>query len=237
MRFPVLLTRPTDQSRRFCEAVRQRLGQDWPIVVSPLTRLVFLDPAVDLAGIAGLVFTSETAVAAFLRLSGRRDLRVWAVGPRTAEAAAAAGFQTCTGPGNAAGLADLLRAGPPAGKLLHVRGTESAFPLAETLNSAGTDTVQVVAYDQPPVPLSDEARTLLSGSGPVLVPLFSPRAAGLLRKAMTNGHAPLRVAAISDAVASAAQGLAADALVVARTPDSPGMLDALSFLADPAYRA
>jgi uroporphyrinogen-III synthase len=90
-----------------------------------------------------------------------------------------------------------------------------------------------VVYDQRAVPLTNEARRLLAGDRAVVVPLFSPRSADLLL-AQGPFAAPLRVAALSPAVAARAEGLCPERMVVAERPDGVAMMDAVaSLIADP----
>lgn len=233
----LLLTRPEPASRRFAGQARAALGADLPVVIAPLMATRFLEPELPAAVSDGapvrLVLTSETGVAAFCRLSARRDMPVWCVGPRSAEAARQAGFaDVLDGGGDAAILARQIAAegadGPP---LIHVRGRDVAGSLAQILGAAGIRLAEIIAYAQDAQPLDDAARSLLAGPAPVLLPLFSPRSARLLSEATGGGPtAPLLVAAISPAVADAASVLRPAALAVATSPDAEGILDALSTL-------
>jgi uroporphyrinogen-III synthase len=229
----LLLTRPKAQSLRFADAFAARFGADWPIVISPLTELVFLSPDLPQDQGRALIFTSETAVAAFARLTDRRDMTVFCVGPRTARVAAGAGF-TDVRAGDSDGLAltAAIIASGHAGPFLHVRGAHVARDLAGTLAAAGMQVEQVIAYDQPPLPMTPQAMGLMRSPGRVLLPLFSPRAAELAGLSMVQaGGGPL-IAAISEAVARAAAGLRPSSLVIARRPDASAMLDALDDLID-----
>lgn len=228
----LLLTRPAAQAARFAEAFRGRFGAGWPVLVSPMSRLDFLPAHLPLDDAGALIFTSETGVAAFLRLSDRRDLPAFCVGPRTAEAARAAGMAAVTGPGDALGLADMLRADPPGGALVHVHGVHVAADLAAILGAEGLRVRGVTAYDQVTLAPSPEALALLRRPGPLLLPLFSARAALLLGTLRPVPAAPLRIAAISEEVAHAAARLSPARLAVAAEPNAPAMLDALGGLID-----
>jgi uroporphyrinogen-III synthase len=226
----LLLTRPADAAARFADDFRARFGADWPVVVAPLNERVPTGNLPPLDTVRTLIFTSEAGVAAFAALSSRRDFAVWCVGGRTAETAAAAGFQPETGPGDGAGLVRHLTAHSPPGPCLHLRGRHAAVDMAGALNSAGIETESAIIYDQRALPLTDEARALLAGREPVLLPLFSPRSARLAAAALADVKAPLAVAALSPAVAAAAAAIPARATAVAATPDAGGMLDALAGL-------
>lgn len=226
----LLLTRPEAQSRRFADAFRARFGADWPVVITPLTEIVWLSPALPVKLPAHVVFTSENAVRAFVRLTPDRSATAWCVGPRTQAVAEAAGFATRLGPGDGAGLARLIAASGEVRTVLYARPFHAAADLAGELKSAGIDTVSVVVYDQEARPLSDDAIRVLGGPSPVLLPLFSPRSASLAEAAVRDVRAPILLAAISGAVAQAARGIPALHSVTAARPDGEAMLDALGAL-------
>lgn len=226
----LLLTRPEAQSRRFAEAFRARFGADWPVVIAPLTGIVWLNPALPARLPAHVVFTSENAVRAFVRLTSDRSATAWCVGPRTQAVAGAAGFATRRGPGDGAGLARLIGASGEVRTVLYPRPFHAAGDLAGELKSAGIETVSLVVYDQEARPLSDDAIRVLGGRSPVLLPLFSPRSARLAVAAAGDARAPILLAAISGAVAQAARGIPALRSVTAARPDGEAMLDALGAL-------
>lgn len=226
----LLLTRPEAQSRRFADDLARLLPGAFETIISPLTRIEYLDHAPDLKGVSGLVFTSENGVAGFARVSDRRDLPAWTVGPRTASAARHLGFVVRSGPGDAAGLAKTILEHRPAGALLYVRGHETAFPLSQELTKGGLAAREIVLYDQPFVAPTSAAKAALSGRQPVVVPLFSSRAAQALVRLAEVITAPLHVAAISESVAREAATLRPKRLSTAATPDGGSMLAAAAAL-------
>lgn len=226
----LLLTRPEAQSRRFAETFRARFGARWPVVIAPLTEIVWLAPALPTPLPDHVLFTSENAVMAFTRLSADRSATAWCVGPRTRAVAEAAGFLTRVGPDDAKGLARTVAAEGNVRRVLYPRPVHAAGDLAGELRSAGTETISLVVYDQREQPLPDAAKALLSAPAPVLVPLFSPRSARLAAKALRDAVAPLCVAALSPAVAEVARALTPAHLVTASRPDGDAMLDALDAL-------
>lgn len=80
------------------------------------------------------------------------------------------------------------------------------------------------------MPLTPAARAALSGSAPLLVPLFSPRSAGLMAPEIANARAPLHIAAMSPAVAEALPLQVRGGVAMAPVPDAEGMLQALAGL-------
>jgi uroporphyrinogen-III synthase len=228
---PFLLTRPNAQGDRFADALRARFGPDLRIVTSPLMVRHDLTPALP-DDVAGLIFTSETGVAALGRLRPAEGLPAWCVGDRTAQAARQAGYEARSAAGDATALVALILAEAPPGPLLHARGEDSRGAVAERLTAAGIPTTEALVYAQRPKPLTAEARRLLEGADAVILPLFSPRTALLLAAELAAGPAlaPLWIVALSPAVAEAAAPLAPARHAVAATPDAVALLDAAEAL-------
>ena len=82
----------------------------------------------------------------------------------------------------------------------------------------------------------DEAKALLAGSDPVIVPLFSPRSAELLFQSITP-MAPLRIAAISANTAEKVPADLCESLLIAERPDGPAMLAVLARLGEDSHSA
>lgn len=223
----LLLTRPQAQSTRFAEEVAQALGPVFDVVISPLIDIEFHDAQLP-AGQAGVIFTSENAVAAYARLGTGAGMTAWCVGPRTAQAATAAGFRARSADGDAAALVALLQREKVTGPLLHVRGVHARGQVAEQLNSAGIETYELALYDQVPRPLTAGAQAALAGEAPVFLPVFSPRTAKILAEQAEDVAAPLRLFAFSTAVAEALRPLPRQALHVADRPDAAAMIAALA---------
>lgn len=234
---PFLLTRPAAQSDRFAEQLRARFGPQIRIVSSPLLAPRFLAPALPEVRWRGLIFTSETGVAAYRQLSAGRGMAAWCVGGRTAEAARLAGFDARSAGGDADDLLTLLLASGATGPLLHARGQDVTGNLSERLNSAGIETFQAVVYAQRPQPLTPEAATMLASDAPIIAPLFSPRTAALFAASpcVLSRRAPLWLAALSSAVAVACAPAKAQRTVLASRPDTDALIEALAeFLATPS---
>lgn len=226
----LLLTRPEPQSRVFAEMAQERFGADLEAVISPLLRIEHLPLTRDPAGFDGLVFTSRNGVAAFAAASDLRDVTAWCVGDATARAAAAAGLSARSAAGALADLAWTLRRDAAGLTMLQVRGRHVAGDLAALVGPAGPRITEAILYEQHPQPLTSAARAALSGTTPLLLPLFSPRSAGLIAPEIANANAPLHIAAMSPAVAEALPLQARGGAVTAPTPDAEGMLRALAEL-------
>jgi uroporphyrinogen-III synthase len=192
-------------------------------------RIAYLDTRPDLSGITTLIFTSAHGVAALARMTDRRDIPCYAVGAATTRAAISCGFQAIDAGGDAKALCKKIIADGIKGPCLHIRGEHAAGDVAGTLSANGCPTRAHVAYRQVAIPLSDEARNLIEGENPVLLPLFSPRSAALFFDQVTSG-APMLIAAISQAVADHVPAGKEIRLLVAKSPDTAGIMEALAEL-------
>ena len=215
----VLITRPEAAARRFAAQI-EALGLRH--VIAPLLRIAPLPH--DTAAVRdakGLVFTSENGV----RFAGPGNGRpAWCVGPRTAEAARAAGYDVTEGPGDAAGLIPLI--GDLGPGWLHPHGAH----VAARLPVPG-----IVVYDQQALPLPPGGAALLRGAAPVILPLFSPRSARLAAGAAQNARAPLWIVPISPAAEAAWAGAWTGGPLrseVADRPDAEGIVRAIRRLLD-----
>ncbi|MEJ6390183.1 uroporphyrinogen-III synthase [Gymnodinialimonas ulvae] len=189
----LLLTRTRAASERFAQGLE---GVD--VVIAPLMEIVGIGDAVTLDGVSGLILTSENAVP-FLP---QARLPAFCVGPRTAEAANAAGFVAeVLGP-DADGLVAAFSAHAPEGPLLHVHGVHTRGDVAGRLRKAGHDVREQAVYAQNDLPPGPEFHKAM-GCSELIVPLFSPRSAKRFAKAM--GHSPdqMTLFAMSPAVKQA----------------------------------
>lgn len=227
----LLLTRPEEASRAFVA----RLG-DWPgpVIHAPLLEIVALDAAPPVPSPRALIFTSAAALRAY---RGPRDLPAFCVGAATTEAARERGLDAeMLGP-DAATLVDALPGRAPPQPLAHVRGLHVALPVSERLAEAGLRCVDWVVYDQEARDLDAAARRALARAAVVVLPVFSPRSAGLLCAALLAAppHAACRFVAISPAVADRVRAdLPGAEVVVAERPDAEAMARAVHASARPA---
>jgi len=223
-----LITRPEPEASRFAERIRAELGLT--TVVNPMMRYAYPDLSIEIDTYAGVILTSSAALQVLDAADPDRKQHVYAVGAKTGAAAAALGFQVTTGPGDAAGLIDMILRENTQGPLIHLRGQHTRGDVAQLLTESGVKTEEVIVYQQLECDLSDQARRLLSGEAPVILPLFSPRSADIFARSAPFA-APVHVVAMSNAVAQSAAGFATAAIRVADTPDAAAMLDAVKDVA------
>ncbi len=212
----LLLTRPAPSSEQTRNAVESRLGFSVHTVISPVLRIVPLDPRLPAGPHVAVILTSVEAVRAMP--DEIPALPAYCVGARTAEAARAAGLVPYLVAPNAAALTEALLESPPAGRVLYLRGVHVAGDLVARLGEVGRAVDEVLVYDQEAVPLNDEALDALAGRAPVVMPLFSARTAEIVA-ADGPFAAPLHVVAMSQPVARMAAAFAPTTIDISEAPD------------------
>jgi uroporphyrinogen-III synthase len=232
---PVLITRPRDQGKAFADSLVARFGTRVRAVPAPLMETQFLTPTLPDGPFAAAIFTSANGVEGARRLQSDWPRLAYCVGRATAAAAARAGFDARSADGDVTALVKAILSDAPKGKLLYIRGVNTAGELENHLITNGFHLLSLQVYLQASIPFQREPMQLLRRSGPLIVPLFSPRSAQLFQDALPrDAGADLRLAVISAAVAAAAAGVRASALTVATRPDVPALLDAIETLLAPA---
>jgi uroporphyrinogen-III synthase len=228
-----LLTRPAAQSHRFAAQLHQRFGPDITVTISPLLAPHYLEPPIPQGPFSALIFTSETGVAAFLAHPARpKDLPklAYCVGERTAKAAQNAGLEPVSADGDAANLILLIRQKGQRGPLLHICGKHTRGDVAQTLTDGRLPTQSCVLYDQIEQKLTKAAVALLRGEGAVMVPLFSPRSAGLFCKQVSALSLLSRptYAVLSKAVGDSLSEVQNANLCYAEKPTAASLIDAIA---------
>lgn len=231
----VLITRPRPAADKLAGLLAAR-G-----IASTVEPLLDIRPrggvAVDLEGVQAVLFTSANGVTALATATPRRDVRILAVGPASAEAARLAGFaDVASADGDVGALADLVgrRLDPRRGALLHAAGADLAGDLAASLAPQGFTVRRIVLYDAVPArDLSPETVELLRRGGLGAALFFSPRtAAAFVTLAMQAGVAETlgRVTALclSANVAAALDAVSWGGIRVASGPDQDSLLDLLA---------
>lgn len=175
----------------------------------------------DAARFDSLIVTSANA----LRFGGPglealRRLPVLAVGPHTAAAARAAGFDVmATGEGTAADIAALATAHGFV-TTLHLTGRD------RTLERGGAIAAVVPVYESAPIPIEETALRTLAGTIALLHSARAARRLGALVDGTGMDRAALGIAAFSSAIATAA-GHGWREMAVAATPDDAALFAAV----------
>ena len=160
----LIVTRPVLQGDGFAADIATRWHGPLTIIQSPLIEIVPIASQVD--QLDGAIFTSTNGVGAAEIMELPKGLTAWCVGAKTAEAARKVGFCPITGPGDAEGLVNAIIANAPKGKLVHIRGRHARGDVCTTLVAAGLHCIDVVAYDQQPLQLNEDAKVALSAEYP-----------------------------------------------------------------------
>ncbi len=228
----VLITRPRHDARRVADRLLER---GFEPVLEPVLEIVApqADVPLDLAAVQALLVTSANGVRALAAATAIRDLRVFAVGAASAEAARDCGFSSVeVAEGDVAQLAALVarRLDPKAGMLLHAAGNQVAGDLAGALEDRGFAVRRAVLYEA-------QARSALSESlcgdlraGAIDTALFfSPRSAGvfvtLLEKAgLAGSAAAVEAVCLSAAAADALDALTWRRVLIAERPEQDALL-------------
>ena len=181
----LLVTRPQPDADR--TAARLAVLGHEPLV-QPLLTIAFNPPPVDIERPGAILITSQNAVKALTKWPQTRDWQavpVFAAGPATARALAAAGFKDVrTGAGSSESLADIVIDTYPknAGPLLYPAARDRAGALAGGLFARGYDVRTVEAYGADPVQRFDpDVRNMLVRGGIDGVLLYSGRTAKTLK--------------------------------------------------------
>lgn len=216
----LLLTRPQPQSRAFVQECAAALGRSVPAVISPLIRVEPCGVMPGLARFSAVIVTSGNAVRTLG--DALRGRQVFAVGEATATLARDLGADASVLGENVDQFVE--NAAQISGPVIFCRGVHSRGDLANRLRTMGKSVEEAVVYDQVACPLSPAANALLTGSMPVIAPVFSPRTAGLL--AGVRITAPLTIIAISDVTAEAWTG--PGTIRIADAPTATAMAQAVT---------
>lgn len=227
MSLAVIVTRTLPGARDTAETLRS-LG--YTPILSPMLRIVEtgFDPGLA-DGIAHIVFTSANGVHAVAAAKVSPDIRVWCVGPSTADAARAAGYANVgEGDGNADDLARLILSSGAEGPILHVANEAAAGNMVTTLRAAGRDARFCAPYrTEAEASLSSEARAALAAASPVLLLVHSAKASGAVA-ASAPDLSRAAIAAISAAALEPLRGTAGLGEWIAARPNDSDLMQAVS---------
>jgi uroporphyrinogen-III synthase len=231
----VLVTRPRPDADTFAAQLHAR---GHTAFIEPLLEIIFADgPALDLARVQALLFTSANGVRAAARRTLERALPVLAVGPATAGEATASGFTNVRHSGDGVeALARFVQATlrPEGGALLHVTGSVSAGDLKASLTPHGFTVRVERLYEARDAHSLSGALTAELGARQIDAALFfSPRTASLFAALLTAETleptcAAIDALALSPAVAAALAPLPFRAIRVAAHANAEAMLDLLA---------
>jgi uroporphyrinogen-III synthase len=229
-KIPMLLTRPEGSNASFAARIAPALAARIDPVRCPLIRIdpVQVDPlALPNTGAIAL-FTSSNGVRFAPPAGGNRAL---CVGETTRDAARDAGWEAEFAGQTAQEMIRFILREKPSAPLFHFSGRHVRGRIVETLQEAGLSAWRVVLYDQVLLPLSNAANAVLLWKTPVIVPLFSPRAAAHFA-ALAPCRAGVVLVALSPAVAEAAGKIASFETLTATEPTADALLASVEKCAD-----
>lgn len=230
----ILITRPQEDAARFAELLRGRRHD--PLCASLLSVRFFDGPELTFHNVSAILATSANGMRAFARRTERRDLKILAVGPQTADAARKAGFEEVEcADGDASTLAEAVLnwVKPEDGVLLHAASADNEGQLKTLLAEEGYTVDVIVLYEVIAVhKLPTAAREALFANALDAAVVFSPRSAMALRDCVQRAgleEACKRIAAvcISKATAEALAPLSFRKIVIAARPNQDAMLAAV----------
>jgi len=229
-----LVTRPREESESLASALAARgIGT----VIEPMMEVHYHGAAkLDLATVQAILCTSANGVRALARVTGERQLPLFAVGEDTAARARAEGFTAVESAGGA--VADLVRLvterlRPQNRGLLHVAGNVVAGDLVGALRARGFVIERCVLYEARPVGALSASAVCALRSGMIdLALFFSPRTAAIfVRLANIAGVVPycrtITALAISADADTVLAGLPWRNRLVSERPNQPALLDVL----------
>lgn len=199
----LFVTRPREDAEPF---VRLCQARGFEAVMSPLLDIRFLPPRdLMLDDVSALAFTSANGVRAFTRLTARRDIPAFAVGPASAAAARDASFgHVHAGAGDVTHLARLIAASIPAasGVILHPCARDLAGDLGALLAPSQHRLRREIVYAADAVAALPPSLASAAREGSGIVTFFSPRTAAIfMRLAAGLSLNLLDAAVISPAIA------------------------------------
>ena len=231
----VLITRPLKDANATAQVLRAR-GHD-PIV-APLLEIRDREGVdASLNGVQAILATSANGIRALAKISPRRDLRVFAVGTQTAEAARVAGFRDVqSADGDAADLAKAVArwATSQGGALLHAAGAQTKGDLAAELTREGFAVRTIALYDAvAAAKFAPETEMALAGGAIDASLFYSPRTAAIFAALAQQSQLRCdRIAAlcISRSAADALNALTFRQIRVAARPNQEALLALLDAL-------
>lgn len=202
---PILIvTRPIATAQRFVAKVTDAAGFEPNVLLSPALSIVPLEVDLPKGAIDHLILTSANGALQAKRNGVPGDTTAWCVGQSTTEVANELGFAASFAGETADDLVATLLNAAPKGRMLHVSGVHTRGNVVQRLTQAGLTARRIAAYDQIEIEPTKDTLDAFAGRHPVVLPLFSPRSAGLL--AGRSVAAPVHLVVMSAAVKAALSG-------------------------------
>lgn len=222
-RIALIMTRPAGSNEAFVARISPDVRGLLEVIESPLIAIHPLAAEPSIGATETVIFTSANGVRCAPAGQGRA---AFCIGSHTTDVARQNGWSAERAGSDADELVAYLLAHRPKTDLHHLSGVHTRGAVAERLNAAGLSVKHTPIYDQKLVPLTDAAHSLISSDRPVIVPLFSPRAASQFAACASRVGA-LYIVAMSTSVAQALPRVWSDRVEIARVPDACSMAEAV----------
>jgi uroporphyrinogen-III synthase len=246
----ILVTRPQPDNAATVAALRARGFEALPAPMLRFEAVAFQDDAD--AGYGAVIVTSANAlraVAGQAAIARLKELLLFAVGERTADAARDSGFHNViSADGDATALRELMLKSVRAKTLkktttlLYLAGADLARDLAGELGERGFNVVTQTTYRMAPVVnLPPDVCDAFAAHGIEAVLHYSRRSARAFLDAARAGGVEISALAIpqcclSEAIASIVRDAGATQVTVAATPDEKALFDVLDRALSPLSR-
>lgn len=230
----ILVLRRPEDSAEIMDKI-QSYGYD--VMAEAVLSITYLEADYSIArGDCTLVFTSAHGVEAFAKACPFRGNKVFAVGPNTAEAALAAGFEAIeTGAGTVEALAPMLKEAEEKGltNIVYIRAEDISTDLKSILGKQGQKLDEILAYRAIPAHnLSIRLLHALDKAEIKAVCVFSARGGQVFSDLMEQYGRTVRLKTVtalclSEHVVKSLSVLPFKRCVVSETPDRYGMIKLL----------
>ena len=234
----ILITRPREEAEDFA---RELEAEGLTCLIEPMLEIEpvsFEIPAI--SDFQALIFTSANALKIFGDHAALRTMPIYVVGPNTQNIAKELRFEDIHSAPTAAELAECIKrgVGDKSRVLLHVRGRDTSYDMAEDLESDGYSVESLVVYEaEKRTVLSEVGSNAIRNSDISAVTFFSKRTAesfmACAEKAnLGNDLNHIKALCISDSVVKCVQPEKWQEAYAAEAPDRAGMITLIKTHAD-----
>ena len=223
----ILLTRPHDQAFSLAEILKKYGVIPENILINPIMKIEGVMLSYNFTSVGGLLITSANALTYLPADLIGSNLPTFCVGEATTRAALKRGLRAKHLAATAQGLCDVLSVQDLKGPLLHLRGTHTTLDLELYFRDTALEVQSLIIYRQTAQDLELVTYTLLRGTAPIILPIFSLRSAKLLCALDINWALHTSVA-ISEAVADQCRAVGFGKVIVSHKPTADSMLNAIT---------
>lgn len=222
----ILITRSSEQSRRFSERLVKEFNNKLDISISPILEIKPLHPNIEFDTFDGIIFTSENAIKVFKKIDISSDKQIFCVGRQTEKLAEKIGLKVSHTEKDTVDLIKLLLKIKIKTRLLYLCGKNISVDLSSVFSSNDFVTICSKAiYDQIPLKLTPNAINILSQKKPILVPIFSERSGQILSKQFTKKMTSPRIAlCFSKQIANSLVNYEYDKVLISPYPDIENLI-------------